>query len=278
MSLPPQTTLNPPIYPYVINSFPSSLSHTVLTLSFSSPEDYSDTNLRVRVLSSSVRAFVEAQNNRISELNDVFEGDQRLHTNEVVETQGDDIAEVHDDSVMALDDPSDVVDHDEPMDEDMDEIMELRAAPRGKKRARADAGSTFGGDDSGYENDPAEEPRRTRQRPRRTYKQQNSVPRGQKRNRDRSDDGEGDSSDTSPRKSNRRKREKSSSAESSAGSDSILGDPQTRGRRIGEEWEANGIRYKVGPNGERLREAVVTRPRPLFPMVRSTLPSFTHTY
>ena len=136
----------------------------------------------------------------------------------------------------------------------------------------ADAGSTFGGDDSGYENDPAEEPRRTRQRPRRTYKQQNSVPRGQKRNRDRSDDGEGDSSDTSPRKSNRRKREKSSSAESSAGSDSILGDPQTRGRRIGEEWEANGIRYKVGPNGERLREAVVTMPRPLFPMVCLTFP------
>lgn len=173
---------------------------------------------------------------------------------------------------MALDDPSDVVYHDEPMDEDMeeaDDIVDLGGTPRGKKRDRVEAGSTFGGDDSGYENDPAEEPRRTRQRPRRSYKQQTHVPRGQKRNRDRSDEGDGDSPDASPRKANRRKREKSSSQESSLRSDtgSISQHPQTRGRRIGEEWEANGIKYKVGPNGERLREALVTKPRPLFPMV-----------
>ena len=40
-----------------------------------------------------------------------------------------------------------------------------------------------------------------------------------------------------------------------------------RVHEIGEEWENNGVRYKIGPNGQRLRQALVKKARQKFVMV-----------
>ena len=37
---------------------------------------------------------------------------------------------------------------------------------------------------------------------------------------------------------------------------------------LGEEWEIGGTKYKVGPNGDRLQQALVKRKRPKYKMVR----------
>lgn len=166
-------------------------------------------------------------------------------------------------------------------DEEADEISELRSAYRGKKRDRAEAGSTFGGDDEESEPEVDNSKARRRHRKRRTVakrKSEATYTRGKKRERE----GELDNSDlaseddSSPDKSTARKRRGRRSshkddedrlARSDISMDDSTVSTRSRIRNIGDEWESNGVKYKIGPNGQRLRQALVKKARHKFVMV-----------
>lgn len=154
----------------------------------------------------------------------------------------------------------------EDMVDEEDEEDDADIAVRGKKRDRTEAGSTFGGDDSLMDDD--EKPRRRRKRTV-SNKFGQSSSRGQKRGRDlQSYDSDNSDAEIPKRKSTRKKRGRRSQDEFAP----LSTDSSCKGRRIGEEWESNGIRYKVGPNGQRLRQALVKKSRSLFAMVRNSCP------
>jgi hypothetical protein len=97
--------------------------------------------------------------------------------------------------------------------------------------------------------------------------------RGKKREREGGEDVSDDTSDETS--SFRRKRGKRSSniqrhemerQKSDVSMDESVTSSK-RVREIGEEWESNGVRYKIGPNGQRLRQALVKRARQKFVMV-----------
>ena len=155
--------------------------------------------------------------------------------------------------------------------EEADDVSELQSIPRGKKRDRVEAGSTFGGDESLLE-DEEEKPRHQRRRRMVSHRKSNTAARGQKRGRDVIDSMESDEgSELSSKRSARQKRGKRGSEDGYLSLDDgmISHDPLCKGRHIGEEWESNGVTYKVGPNGQRLRQALVKKARSLFSMVRS---------
>lgn len=158
-----------------------------------------------------------------------------------------------------------VVDHEM---EDVDDAYDLASIPRGKKRDRGEAGSVFGGDESIVDEEEGKPRRHTRRRMV-SHKKTSVSSRGQKRGADAF---ESDEEDAKPVKRTMRQRRGQQSSEGSDGSvdDGMVShDPLCKGRRIGEEWEVNGILYKVGPNGQRLRQALVKRSRSRFPMVRA---------
>ena len=167
-----------------------------------------------------------------------------------------------------------------------DEVAELKSISRGKKRDRAEAGSTFGGDDE--DSIPEAEieddvKARRRRRKRRTVGKRKSDAssslRGQKRDRDIEDgDSDLESLDGELLKVSRKKGKRSVSAslqdeeDRRDGSDLSMDISQTsskeKGRRIGDEWESNGVMFKIGPNGQRLRQALIKKARQKFSMVR----------
>ncbi|KAI6166219.1 hypothetical protein EDD17DRAFT_1546232 [Pisolithus thermaeus] len=168
---------------------------------------------------------------------------------------------------------------DEPIDEIMedpdDEAAELSSIPRGKKRDRAEAGSTFGADDD----DDMHNEKLTRHRKRRSVSKRKSEahPRGRKRDREMEfpeSEGEGAVSESVKRDSQRtskKRKEKRASADeirmdASAEDARVSKDPLCGGRKIGEEWEADAIRYKVGDKGERLRLVLVKKARSKYHM------------
>jgi hypothetical protein len=162
------------------------------------------------------------------------------------------------------------------VDEDGDKVLPLRSLSRGKKRDRAEAGSTFGADDeeslSGTESDDGNKARQRRKR-RSVGKRKSEVhARGKKRDRD-TDWHDVDDEDSDWHKSRTKREKRYSEDEGYQGSDTSMDnshlsrDPLCKGRRIGEEWEANGVQYKVGTNGERLRQALVKKARSKFVMV-----------
>ncbi|KAI0368114.1 hypothetical protein BV20DRAFT_1114405 [Pilatotrama ljubarskyi] len=153
--------------------------------------------------------------------------------------------------------------YDDDMDEDelADDADNALGAARGKKRDRAEAGSTFGGDDYVFDDD--EKPQRQRRRRIVSSKLAQSSSRGQKRVRDlESYDSDDSEVGRSKREYTRKKRGKRSDEDTVP----VLNDPLCKGRRIGEEWESNGIKFKVGPNGQRLRQELVKKSRSRFPM------------
>lgn len=164
-------------------------------------------------------------------------------------------------------------------DEEVDEVTELRSIACGKKRDRAEAGSTFGGDDedSAVELEPEDDIKaRRRRRKRRTVskrKSEASHARGKKRDRDSDDErSDQESEDASQGKASRKKRGKRGSdrhdKDHASRSDISMDESIRREVRvIGEEWESNGIKYKVGLNGQRLRQALVKQARQKFVMV-----------
>ncbi|KAK0461770.1 uncharacterized protein EV420DRAFT_127421 [Desarmillaria tabescens] len=155
---------------------------------------------------------------------------------------------------------------DEDMEVDEDEVVEERATPRGRKRDRVEAGPSFDGEDDG---EPAEVEPKSRGRKRRN-KRRSDVgvkARGTKRERDNDDEEMPDENEESSAQASRKKRGKRVQAvQEDEHEDDRYADisidvspDRVKGREIGEEWESNGVRYKVGPNGQRLRQALVKK-------------------
>ncbi|KAF9450942.1 hypothetical protein P691DRAFT_700256 [Macrolepiota fuliginosa MF-IS2] len=161
------------------------------------------------------------------------------------------------------------------VDEEEDEVDDLPYIQRGKKRDRAEAGSTFGGDDdeSSSEPDNSDPKAKGRRRKRRTVAKRKSdvaiTTRGQKRDRDlEREETEIESGNESSYVS-RKKRGKKALQDDEASEHSTTRSQTSSGsrnRKIGEEWNSNGIRWKLGPNGQRLRQALVKKARQKFPM------------
>ncbi|KXN89463.1 hypothetical protein AN958_05625 [Leucoagaricus sp. SymC.cos] len=162
------------------------------------------------------------------------------------------------------------------VDEEADDVDDLPHIQRGKKRDRAEAGSTFGADDddSGIELDSPESKHKRRTRKRRTFSKRKSdvgvATRGQKRDRDLDNEATNMESGDENSYVLRKKRGKQSTLVDDESSEHSTTRSQTssgiRNRRIGEEWISNGIRWKVGPNGQRLRQALVKKAGQRFPM------------
>lgn len=163
---------------------------------------------------------------------------------------------------VSLEKQADPSDDDMVEDELEDDLDYIHSAARGKKRDRAEAGSTFGGDDSLIDDD--EKPHRQRRRRVVSNKLSQLSSRGQKRVRDIESLESDDSEVERPKREFTRKKRGKRSEEDIV---PLSNDPLCKGRRIGEEWEANGIRFKVGPNGQRLRQELVKKSRTRFPMV-----------
>lgn len=156
-----------------------------------------------------------------------------------------------------------------------DEATEFRVVVRGKKRDRAEAGSTFGVDDD----DDTRNGRASHHRKRRTIlrRKVEAPARGRKRDREAESpesDGEEGSPETSRRpaqRSSRKKRGKRAVSdevgEISVEDPCVSKDPLCNGRRIGDEWEADGVQYKVSDNGEQLRLTLVKKARNKYHMV-----------
>ena len=162
------------------------------------------------------------------------------------------------------------------VDAEADVADESHASPRGKKRDRGDAASTFGGDEDSLLDDSDDKHKRNRRR--RTVSTR--KPRGQKRGRESyalesGSDGEVEFSST---RGSRKKRGKKAVAQedSSFFEPPYSTDPLCKGRRVGEEWEIGGTKYKVGPNGDRLQQALVKRKRPKYKMVCIDYHDFLH--
>lgn len=155
----------------------------------------------------------------------------------------------------------------EPMEEDAEPLSDSVQSPRGKKRDRGEDG--LGDEDSGH-GDSDEKHRRRRQR---RHVSGKKIPRGQKRGRDlhtveSESESEFDQSSIRRSRKKRGKQTASSDDEDISMDDAPVSlDPLCKGRVIGEEWELGGTRYKVGPNGDRLRQSLVKRKRPKYPMV-----------
>jgi len=161
------------------------------------------------------------------------------------------------------------------VDAEADVVDESHTSPRGKKRDRGDAASTFGGDEDSLLDDSDDKHKRNRRR--RTVSTR--KPRGQKRGRESyalesGSDGEVEFSTRGSRK----KRGKKAVAQEDASffEPPYSTDPLCKGRQVGEEWEIGGTKYKVGPNGDRLQQALVKRKRPKYKMVCVHFHDFLH--
>lgn len=180
--------------------------------------------------------------------------------------------------IQAQEDDLEDMDVDEELE---DEVDDLPFVQRGKKRDRVEAGSTFGGDDdeSGPERDADLKSKRRRRKPSTVGRGKSDISlptRGHKRDRDL--EGEESEIETDDETSyiSRKKRGKRAYLQDDELSEPSTARSQTssgsRNRRIGEEWSSNGIRWKLGPNGQRLRQALVKKTRQRFSMVG--LPEF----
>ena len=162
------------------------------------------------------------------------------------------------------------------VDADADVADESHTSPRGKKRDRGDAASTFDGDEDLLVEDPDDEHKRNRRR--RTVSTR--KPRGQKRGREShalESGSEGEVELSSTRGSRKKRGKKAVAQEDSPFFEQPYStDPLCKGRRVGEEWEIGGTKYKVGPNGDRLQQALVKRKRPKYKMVRADPHHFLH--
>ncbi|KAF5320907.1 hypothetical protein D9619_000727 [Psilocybe cf. subviscida] len=159
-------------------------------------------------------------------------------------------------------------------EEDDDEITELRSPVRGKKRDRAEAGSTFGGDDDDEHIQAEDEKDRRRRRKRRTVAKrmsEASFARGKKRDAEDEDEVSDEEGASSPERHRRKSRRQTLRDSRSMNSDISMSDStRSRLREIGEEWETNGVKYKIGPNYDKLRQALVKKARQKFVMPKDS--------
>ncbi|KAJ8087003.1 hypothetical protein PM082_005828 [Marasmius tenuissimus] len=166
------------------------------------------------------------------------------------------------------------------VDEEPDALGDLvNISPsRGRKRDRAEAGSSFGGDEEeeniALDGDVHSRSRHRKRRNKRTSDAYSG--RSRKRDRDLDDvDEYSDSHEGSPgpnsRHESKKKGKKNRRNEEERGSDVSMDESQfvrstIKGRKIGEAWTSNGIKYKIGPNGQRLREALLKKAKQRFVM------------
>lgn len=158
-------------------------------------------------------------------------------------------------------------------EDENDQVMDIDPASslRGKKRDRAEAGSTFGGEDDS----PTGHERKSRRRKRKslaTADGSEGLSRGTKRSHDLESTMDSDEEHLSRSKASRKRgkrtiTEPDDSTDISMDDIRVVRDPACGGRKTGEEWEVNGQRYKVGPDGRRLRQALVKKRRSRYSMV-----------
>jgi hypothetical protein len=153
----------------------------------------------------------------------------------------------------------------------VDDPSEVKMTLGGKKRDRTEMDSSFGAEDDTLYNDQDTDFALHRHRRRRQRNSTNST-RGQKRGRDVDSLGvDTDSGDLRGRRKAFRHRPDTSDTDPSAEDGQLSRDPLCRGRRIGEEWEAHGVQFRVGPDGKRLRRVLVKEDRRKFNMVSPNL-------
>jgi len=73
--------------------------------------------------------------------------------------------------------------------------------------------------------------------------------------------------DTKPNDAEMREHEGIGKIDEEMDDEDVSSDPLCEGRRIGDEWVADGVKYKVGPDGMRLRETMLQEHRPKYKMV-----------
>ena len=154
---------------------------------------------------------------------------------------------------------------------EMNGSSEIKMTLGGKKRDRTEMDSSFGAEDDMLYNDQDTDFALHRHRRRRQRNSTNSS-RGQKRGRDVDSLGvDTDSGDLRGRRKAFRHRPDTSDTDPSVEDGQLSRDPLCRGRRIGEEWEAHGVQFRVGSDGKRLRRVLVKEDRPKFNMVSVSL-------
>lgn len=95
---------------------------------------------------------------------------------------------------------------------------------------------------------------------------QSSITRGQKR--DREDvESSFDADELEPNLLDQVKKPARKRGRDNASIDHISLDPLCRGHKVGEEWDAGHVRYKVGTDGQRLRRGTVQEVRVKYQMV-----------
>lgn len=142
--------------------------------------------------------------------------------------------------------------------------LDVKTSRGAKKRDRTEVESTFGADDDMTHNEDVDSPL-SRHRKRRQRKSTH-IFRGQKRGRDLDSPGV-DTDYGNPRGKAFRRRSGTSNTDLSAEDVQTSKDPLCKGRRIGEEWEAHGVQFRVGPDGQRLRKVLIKEDRLKFNMV-----------
>lgn len=179
----------------------------------------------------------------------------------------------------------DLVEQEDEEDEGLAELPNFRyTSARGKKRDRAEAGSTFGGDGDGDDEDSPDDhldkADKRRMRKRRTTRKSDfrlNAPDDELSALQELDEESVAASSRSRRRKSHAGRRPGGATEGSdvsmsddartTASSVVSKDPLCRGRKIGEEWEVHGVKYRVGPDGERLRQALVKTARSKFNMV-----------
>ena len=147
-----------------------------------------------------------------------------------------------------------------------EEQMDVDHVSRGKKRDRTEAESSFGGDED-LTGSRGRKSRRHKRKSGGSADEDTATPR---RGTKRSFEGEStlgsDDGSKSPRK--RGKHAPKDSHDVSA--TESTSDASCAGRSIGEQWNANGVTYKVGPNGQRLRQVLLRKRASRYSMVGIT--------
>jgi hypothetical protein len=153
-------------------------------------------------------------------------------------------------------------------------VSSAAAGARSKKRDRTEASGLGDSGAAVDEEDDGRQPRRRRRMVSTTTKAGSTHGNGGGRKRGRevvSGDSDDDRSESPSKRVAINKRGKRVSQESdSAEEDDRANQPDfhRKGRRIGDEWQAGNVRYRIGLNGQRERCAVVKRRRPCFDMVK----------
>ncbi|KAH9035293.1 hypothetical protein EDB84DRAFT_40591 [Lactarius hengduanensis] len=156
------------------------------------------------------------------------------------------------------------VQRDDDVEMEVDE-SDVKTSRRAKKRDRTEVESTFGADDDINHNEDVDSTlyhhRKRRQR------KSTNIFHGQKRGRDLDSPGV-DTEYSNPRGKGRAFRRRSATSDTDLSAEDVQTskDPLCKGRRIGEEWEAHGVQFRVGPDGQRLRKVLIKVDRLKFNM------------